>query len=93
MQHQTCYNGLKYLSTKGLAHWTTKVVDLWEKVSWWAKFTKSFSKKKSRLAPWMEESTQNLIALIKRSGLVDYKRSKCVHFVAWRQLGCLWCGA
>jgi hypothetical protein len=41
----------------------------------------------------MEESTQNLITLIKRSGLVDYKRSKCVHFVAWRQLGCLWCGA
>jgi hypothetical protein len=47
-----------------------EVVDLWEFFSWWAKFIKIFSKKKSRLAPWMEENTQNLFALIKKSGVL-----------------------
>jgi hypothetical protein len=32
-----------------------KVVDLWDKISWWVKFSKKISKKKAILAPWMEE--------------------------------------
>jgi len=31
------------------------VASLWDKISWWAKFLKSWLKKKARLAPWMEE--------------------------------------
>jgi hypothetical protein len=45
-------------------HWTIKVVSLWDKISWWAKFLKFFLKKKTRLAPWMEEGVQNLLAQI-----------------------------
>jgi hypothetical protein len=41
-----------------------KVVNLWEKNSWWAKFSKNRSKKKAKLAPWMEEGTRNLLAQI-----------------------------
>jgi hypothetical protein len=37
--------------------WTMKVASLWEKNSWRAKFSKNWSKKKVRLAPWMEEGT------------------------------------
>ncbi len=42
---------------------------MWEKNSWWAKFSKNWSKKKARLAPWMEEGTQNLLAQIGRHGV------------------------
>ncbi len=45
-------------------HWTMEVASLWEKISWWAKFSKNFSKKKARLAPWMEEGAWNLLAQI-----------------------------
>jgi hypothetical protein len=32
-----------------------EVVSLWEKISWWANFSKNWLKKKVRLAPWVEE--------------------------------------
>ncbi len=43
--------------------------DLWEKISWWAKFSKNWLKKKARLAPWMEECAQNLLAQIGSRGV------------------------
>jgi hypothetical protein len=42
-------------SQKDKVQWTTEVASLWEKISWWAKFLKNWLKKKTRLAPWMEE--------------------------------------
>jgi hypothetical protein len=59
-----------FCSLKDKAHWATEVVDLWEKNSWWAKFLKNFSKKKVRLAPWMEECIQNLFTQIGSSGVL-----------------------
>jgi hypothetical protein len=44
------------------------VENLWEKISWWTKFSKNCSKKKARLAPWMEEGAQNLLAQIGNHG-------------------------
>ncbi len=38
---------------KNKVHWIIEVVDLWDKVSWWAKFTKTFSMK-LKLAPWIK---------------------------------------
>jgi hypothetical protein len=35
---------------KDKVHWTMEVVRLWEEISWWAKFSKNWSKKKTRLA-------------------------------------------
>jgi hypothetical protein len=32
-----------------------EVVELWDKVAWWAKFNKIFLKKKALLTPWMKE--------------------------------------
>jgi hypothetical protein len=32
-----------------------KVASLWDKISWWAKFLKNWSRKKARLVAWMEE--------------------------------------
>jgi hypothetical protein len=55
---------------KKKVHWITKVVSLWEKISWWAKISKNWSKKKARLAPWMEEGTQNLLAQIGSHGVL-----------------------
>ncbi len=54
---------------KNKAHWTTEVVSLWEKISWWAKFLKNFLKK-VRQAPWMEEGVQNLLAQIGSRGVL-----------------------
>jgi transposase-like protein len=47
-----------------------EVVKLWGKNSWWAKFLKNWSKKKTKLAPWMEEGTQNLLAKIGSCGML-----------------------
>jgi hypothetical protein len=47
-----------------------EVVSLWEKISWWAKFSKNWLKKKVRLAPWMEEGNQNLLAQIGSCGVL-----------------------
>jgi len=44
--------------------WTTKVANLWEKISWWVKFSKNRLKKKAKLTPWMEEGARNLLAQI-----------------------------
>jgi hypothetical protein len=37
-----------------------EVVELWDKMTWWAKFNKKFLKKKTQLAPWMKEGVQNV---------------------------------
>jgi hypothetical protein len=41
-----------------------EVANLWEKISWWAKFWKNISKEKVKLTPWMEEGAPNLLAQI-----------------------------
>jgi hypothetical protein len=46
------------------------VANLWEKISWSAKFSKNWSKKKVRFAPWMEESIRNLLAQIGNYGVL-----------------------
>jgi hypothetical protein len=46
------------------------VANLWEKISWWARFLKNWLKKKVRLAPWMEEGTQNLLTQIGSHGVL-----------------------
>ncbi len=51
-------------------HLTTKVASLWEKISWWAKFSNNWSKKKARLAPWMETGIQNHLAQIGSHGVL-----------------------
>jgi hypothetical protein len=69
---------------KDKVHSTTKVVDLWEKNSWGAKFSKKNFKKNVRLTPWMEKGTRNLLAQIGSHGnitLMDSKHSKCVTIV------------
>jgi hypothetical protein len=48
--------------------WTMEVASLWEKIAWWAKFSKNWSKKKVTFAPWMEEGTQNLLTQIGSCG-------------------------
>ncbi len=50
--------------------WAIEVASFWEKISWWAKFLKHWLKKKVRLAPWMEEDTQNLLAQIGSRGVL-----------------------
>ncbi len=45
-------------------HWPIEEASLWEKISWWAKFSKNWLKKTAKLAPWMEEGTQNLLAIL-----------------------------
>jgi transposase-like protein len=40
------------------------VANLGEKFSWWEIFSKNWSKKKAKLAPWMEEGVRNLLAQI-----------------------------
>ncbi len=52
------------------AHWTMEVANLWEKISWWAKFLKHWSNKKARLAPWMEEGAWNFLAQIGNYGVL-----------------------
>jgi hypothetical protein len=47
-----------------------KVVDLWDKISWWVKFSKNFSKKKAILTPWMEEGVQNLLTQLGSRGIL-----------------------
>ncbi len=37
---------------------------------WWAKFLKNWSKKKAKLAPWMEEGAQNLLTQIGSRGVL-----------------------
>jgi len=64
------------------------VASLWEKNSWWAKFSNNCSKKVG-LAPWMEEGLQNW----KLWCVMDSKHNKCVSIVEWRQSRWLWCGA
>jgi hypothetical protein len=44
------------------------------KFSWWAKFSKHWSKKKVKLAPWMEEGPQNLLAQIRSHGVLWISR-------------------
>jgi hypothetical protein len=51
-------------------HLTIEVASLWEKISWWVKFSNNWSKKKVRLAPWMEQGTQNLLAQIGSHGVL-----------------------
>jgi hypothetical protein len=46
------------------------VAKLWEKISWWAKFSKNWSKIKVKLAPWMEKGVQNLLAQIGNRGVL-----------------------
>jgi hypothetical protein len=41
---------------KDKAHWIMEVTNLWDKISWWAKFSKNFLKKAGP-KPWMEEGT------------------------------------
>jgi hypothetical protein len=48
-----------------------EVANLWKKISWWAKFLKNWLKKKVRLAPWMEEGNQNLLAQIGSCGVLS----------------------
>jgi hypothetical protein len=36
---------------KDKVHWTKEVMNLWEKNSWWVKFSKNWLKKKVRFAP------------------------------------------
>ncbi len=47
--------------------------------------------KEKGFAPWIKEGTWNLLAQIVSCGM-NYKHSKCVPIVRWRQLGWLWCG-
>ncbi len=47
-----------------------EVANLWEKISWWAKISKNWLKKKAKLAPWMEEGTQNLLDQIINHGVL-----------------------
>ncbi len=54
------------------------MVSLWEKISWWAKFSKNWSKKKEKLAPLMEKGTQNLMAQIGSSGVLWIPSTKNV---------------
>ncbi len=44
-------------------HWTMEVVDLWDKISWWVKFSEK-SSQKAKLTPWMKEGIQNLFTQI-----------------------------
>ncbi len=46
------------------------MANLWEKISWWTKFSKNWSKKNAKLAPWMEEGAQNLLAQIGSHGVL-----------------------
>ncbi len=46
------------------------MANLWEKISWWGKFSKNWSKKKTRLTPWMEEGAPNLLAQIGNCGVL-----------------------
>jgi hypothetical protein len=62
---------------KDKPHWTTKVVGLWEKNSWWTKFSKNLSKK-AKLAPWMEKCAQNLLAQIGSRGALWIPRTTYV---------------
>jgi hypothetical protein len=55
-----------------------EVVNLWEKISWWAKFSKNWSKKKAKLTPWMEEGIQNFMAQIGSSGVLWIPSTKNV---------------
>ncbi len=40
------------------ANWIVEVVELWDKVTWWAKFNKNFLE--AWLVPWLEEKALNL---------------------------------
>jgi hypothetical protein len=40
-----------------------EVVDLWDKISWWVKFSEK-SSQKAKLTPWMKEGIQNLFTQI-----------------------------
>jgi hypothetical protein len=46
------------------------VVNLWDEISWRAKFTKNFSQKKLSLTPWMEEGAWNLFTKITSYGVL-----------------------
>jgi hypothetical protein len=46
---------------KDKANWIMEMVKLWDKMTWWAKFNKNFSKRETQLAPWMKEGVQNPI--------------------------------
>jgi hypothetical protein len=59
------------LSTKGQGALEHKMVNLWEKISWWVKFSKNWLNKKVRLAPRMVEGAQNLLAQIGSHGVLS----------------------
>jgi hypothetical protein len=49
---------------KDKTNWIVEVVELWDKVTWWAKFSTNLLKKRAQLAPWMEKIVRNLLSQI-----------------------------
>jgi hypothetical protein len=74
---------------KDKAHCTIKVVDLWNKVSWWAKFTKT-SLKKLKLTPWIKVVTKNFLTQIGSCGVLWILSMRNVLPLSKKQLGWLW---
>jgi hypothetical protein len=71
-----------FFLAKDKANWIMEVVELWDKMTWWAKFKNNFSKRKPQLAPWMKEGVQNVFCqIIKLGCLMDSKHNKCAPFV------------
>jgi hypothetical protein len=67
---------------KDKANWTMEVVEFLDKMTWWAKFSKNLSKRKTQLTLWMKEGLQNLFCqIIKLRCLMDSKHDKCTTFV------------